>query len=225
MQSGSRPKSKTKRARVPIEPSDSKHLLRTLEIWAKTGSFVALRTRAFVLLLWDGSVRTSGALAMNIEDVIDPEARRPSVAKRIVMRPCEQNRYQERTIALSARARQALEDYLRTARDDGWLPAGRLRGPLFVSSTPRAAGQRLSQRSAIHWWELFQKSHASDCSREYELDDVVYTGRLAYAKASGRDTESLSEHSGISRRWAAEYMHDSNHSPEDVMAKLDKSRH
>jgi integrase len=216
---------KGKRNRVVIEPSDEKRLLRALERWAASGDFVALRTRAFLLLLWDGSVRTSGALAMNAEDVVaDPRARRVTILKRVVQRACEENRYQPRSLVVSDRAQQALAEYLRAVREGGWLPTDRLEGPLFLSSVRPGSGQRLSSRSAIHWWETFQSDHARDCSRTYQLDDVVYTGRLAYVKAAGGNTESLSNHSGISRRWAAEYRHDSNVTPEDVIAKLDKRR-
>jgi integrase len=213
-----------KQARVAVDPGDEKRLLRALETWAKTDNFVALRTRAIALLLWDGAVRTSTALAMNVEDVVDPYARRLTVRKRIVLRPSDGSNDVERMIAISARTRDALTHYLRAARKGGWLPGEWLRGPVFLSSLPRGASQRLSQRSAIHWWELFQKTHAPECSHEYELDDLVFSGRLAYAQASGKDPESLSNHAGISRRWAAEYMNDSNHTPQDVMAKLDKSR-
>jgi integrase len=216
---------KGKRDRVVIEPSDEKRLLRALERWAASGDFVALRTRAFLLLLWDGAVRTSGALAMNAEDVVaDPQARRVTVLKRVVQRACEENRYHARRIVVSDRAQQALAEYLRAVRQGGWLPTDRLEGPLFLSSVRPGSAQRLSTRSAIHWWETFQRDQAPDCSRTYQLDDVVYTGRLAYVKAAGGNTESLSNHSGISRRWAAEYRHDSNVTPENVMAKLDKRR-
>src|SRR5688572_7076983 len=111
MQSRSNIRPKGKRARVPIEPSDEKRLLRALDRWADSGALVALRTRAFVLLLWDGSVRTSGALELNVEDVVkDPKARRPTVLKTIVQRPCEANDHEARTIVLSARAQDAIED-------------------------------------------------------------------------------------------------------------------
>ena len=220
MQSRSNVKAK-KRPRVRIDPRDEKRLLRALHAWADTGNLVALRTRALVLLLWDGAVRTSVALGMNIEDAIDHDARLPTVANRIVVRPPEESGPIGRTIVLSARAQDALTKYLRAAKKGGWLPGG-LRGPVFLASTPRGAGQRLSQRSAIHWWELFQRTHASDCSREYELDDVVYSGRLAYADASGGDAESLSDHAGISRRWAAEYRSEHKISPIEVLKKLEK---
>lgn len=208
---------------MPIEPSDEKRLLRALDQWADSGALVALRTRAFVLLLWDGSVRTSGALALNVEDVVkDPKARRPTILKTVVQRACEANGHEARTIVLSARTQDAIEDYLRGAQLRGLLTQQRLRGPLFLADVNQEEGQRLSKRSAIHCWEMFQLKHVSGCSRLYQLEDVVYTGRLKFMKASGGDVELLSDHAGISRRSAAEYRHDSQLSPLDVMEKLDK---
>ncbi len=214
-----------RRARVQIDPGDEKHLLRALERWAATDDIVAVRTRAFVLLLWDGAVRTRVALALNIEEVVkNPSAKRITVLRAVEQRPCEANRYRGRRFVMSERTRHAIADYLGVAREDGWLPGKRLRGPLFVASVHRGTGQRLSPRSAIYCWEMFQKTHVPDCSRLYELDDVVYTGRMAYLAAAGGDSESLSDHSGISRQWAAAHKQEATVLPEDVMARLDKSR-
>jgi hypothetical protein len=196
--------SQGKRARVQIARADEKRLLRALDDWAATGALVALRTRAFVLLLWDGAVRTRVALALNAEEVVkDPSAPRLKVLKLVQQRPCEANRHTERTFVMSERAQNAIADYLRVVREQGWLPGERLRGPLFLATVHRGTGQRLSPRSAIHCWEIFQKLHVPECSREYALDDVVYSGRLDYLQAAGGDSESLSDHSGLSRRWAS----------------------
>jgi hypothetical protein len=96
------------------------------------------------------------------------------------------------------------------------LPGQRLRGPLFLAGH-REGGQRLSKRNAIHCWHMFQLKHVSGCSRIYQLEDVVYTGRTW-------DAVSLSEHARISRRSAAVYCSGSGTSPEDIVAKLDSSR-
>ena len=225
MQSSDAMNPKGKRKRVVIDPSDEERLHRALEHWAAGGDFVALRTRAFLLLLWDGSVRTSGALAMNAEDVVqDPRARRVTVLRRVVQRARDESDHRQRSFVVSARAQEAIAEYLRAARCGGWLPTDRLEGPLFLSSVLPGSGQRLSKRTAIHWWETFQRDHARDCSRTYTLDDLVYTGRLAYVAAADGNTESLSDHSGISRRMAAEYGLGSNVTPEDVMARLDRRR-
>jgi integrase len=214
---------KGKRTRVPIEPGDEKRLLRALDSWADSGALVALRTRAFVLLLWDGSVRTSGALELNVEDVVkDPKARRPTVLKTITQRACEANDHQPRQIVLSARAQDAIADYLRGAQLRGLLTPQRLQGPLFLADVQQEKGQRLAKRSAMHSWEMFQLKQVSGCSRIYQLEDVVYTGRIKFMKAAGGDIEMLSTHTGLSRRWAAEYRHDSQLSALDVMEKLDK---
>jgi len=213
---------KGKRARVPLEAADQKRLLKALDLWADSRALVALRTRAFVLLLWDGSVRTSGALALNVEDVVkDPKARRVTVLKTIVQRPCEANDNKARTITLSARTQDAIADYLRGVQLRGLLPQ-RLEGPLFLADVYQDGGQRLSKRSAIHWWETFQQKHVSGCSRIYQLEDVVYTGRLKFVRAAGGDTDVLSEHAGLSRRQAAEYRDETTTTPGDVMKKLDK---
>ena len=218
-------KRKGKRARVEIDPDDEKRLLKALEVWAQTGDFVALRTRAFALLLWDGAVRTKVALALNAEDVVkDPSARRVTVRDSVMQRPCEANRYRARSFYLSARTQDALADYLRAVREGGWLPTERLQGALFISSFHRGTGQRLSDRSAAHNWEAFQGGRAWQCSRVYQLEDIVYAGRLAYVEAAGGSSGALSDHSGISKRWAAEYERDSQLNPEDVIKKLHKRR-
>jgi len=218
-------KPKGKRKRVIVNPSDEKRLQGALERWAAGGDFVPLRTRAFLLLLWDGSVRTSGALAMNAEDVVqDPRARRVTNLRRVVQPECDESDHRQRSFVVSARTQHALADYLGAVRCGGWLPTDRLEGPLFLSSVQPGSGQRLSKRTAIHWWETFQRGHARDCSRTYTLDDLVYTGRLAYVEAADGNTDLLSEHSGISRRSAAEYGLGSNVTPEEVMARLDKRR-
>lgn len=215
---------KGKRPRVVIDTVDQKRLLRALQIWADTGDLVALRTRAFVLLLWDGSVRTSEALALNVEEVVkDSRSRRPAVVQVIQQRPRVDNAYRGRSIVISSRTQDAIKEYLEAAREGGWLPNGQLKGPLFLSTRQPGTAQRLSPRSAIHWWEQFQKEHARDCSEKYQLEDVVMTGRVAYVRAAGGNTDSLSDHSGISRRWAAEYHSEPGLSPKEVMAKLDKS--
>lgn len=141
-----------------------------------------------------------------------------------MQRTSQNNDGLERSFVVSARTQQALAEYLRVVRQGGWLPTDRLEGPLFLSSVQPGSGQRLSKRTAIHWWETFQRDHGRCCSRTYTLDDLVYTGRLAYVNAADGNTDLLSDHSGISRRSAAEYRLASNVTPEDVMAKLDKCR-
>jgi hypothetical protein len=162
---------------------------------------------------------------MNAEDVVrDARARRVTILRRVAQRARDEGDHRQRSFVVSARAQEAVAEYLRAARNGGWLPTDRLEGPLFLSSVQPGSGQRLSKRTAIYWWETFQRDQAQDCSRAYSLDDLVYTGRLAYVAAADGNTDSLSDHSGISRRSAVEYGLGSNVTPEEVMAKLDQSR-
>ena len=141
---------KGKRPRVVIERSDEKRLLRALDSWADTGDFVALRTRAFVLLLWDGALRTKEALHLNAQDVVkDPIAQSVQVLRTVALKPRGAAKIKPRHFALSTRARQALVPYLQVVRRDGWLPTRRLEGPLFLSSYHHGKGKRLARGTAI----------------------------------------------------------------------------
>ena len=56
------------------------------------------------------------------------------------LRPCEGNRYRKRPFLMSDRAREAMAEYLRLARSDGWLAnSSRLEGPLWIASQPKGA--------------------------------------------------------------------------------------
>lgn len=213
-----------KRKRVEIDSADAKQIVRAMEAWAKTGDFVALRTRAFVYLLWDGSLRTKAALSLNAEEVVtSPTTLR--VVKEVVQRPCEGNRYRELRFFISDRTRDAIKDYLGIVRRDGWLPTERFEGPLFLSSYHKGEGKRLSRRTAIHSWQVLLEEHAQ-VSQDYQLDDVVYTGRLAFLRAAGGDSTLLSQHAAISEIWASTGYRDepSKGSPKDVLARLNKAR-
>jgi len=186
-------------ARLLLEPADQTRIVRVLErppaadatIWDR---FTALRTRAFVYLLWDGAVRTRTALALNAEEVVkSPEASSVSVVGYVVQRPCDANRFRELHFAMSARTRKSLADYLRFVRREAWLGSTELRGPLFLSARHRGLTRRLSGRAALHTWHEFLRKEAKT-SRLYQLDDVVYTGMIAFLEAAGGDTTLLSAH-------------------------------
>jgi integrase len=211
-----------KRKRIAIETADEKRIVRALEDWAQTEDFVGLRLRAFVYLLWDGTLRTKAALSLRAQDVVpDPTVLR--VSKEIVQPPCEGNRFRELHFHVSHRTRDAIADYLRAARRDGWLPNDSFEGPLFLSSYHRGEGKPAAARTMIHGWTLFLKEHAH-VAQDYQLDDVVYTGRLAFLRAAGGDSSLLSEHAAISQTWAAAGYRDktSAASPKAVLDRLYK---
>jgi hypothetical protein len=195
----------------PIDQADQNRLIAALERLPEKDGFVGYRTRAFVYLLWDGALRTGAAIWLNAEEVVkDPTASRIHVMAEPVMRPCEGNKYRERRFVMSDRARDAIADYLKEARRGGWLANGtRLQGPLWIASVPFGDQQRMSRRTAMQAWKTFLEG-VPTVSEDYQLDDVVLTGRVAFATAANASPELISEHAGIGTKAAARY---SDHLP------------
>jgi hypothetical protein len=195
----------------PIPQADQNRLIAALERLPDKEGLIGYRTRAFVYLLWDGALRTGAAIWLDMEEVVkDPRATRIHVVQEPVMRPCEGNKYRERRFVMSDRARDAIADYLREARSGGWLAnASRLQGPLWISTSPVGAQQRMSRRTAMQAWKTFLEG-VPGVSDDYQLDDVVLTGRVAFATAANASPELISEHAGIGTKAAARY---SDHLP------------
>lgn len=196
--------SQGRRKRRLITEADQQRIIEALEVSAKSEDFIALRLRAFVYLLWDGAVRTRAALALNIEEVIDDSAKgRIRIAERARQRPCEENRFGGHEFYFSPRARKAIADYLKSAEATGRLPGGKLKGALFLSSRHVGEAPRCPVRSILASWRRFLQDAGS--SAEYQLDDIVYTGRIAYVDAAEGDTSLLSQHAHITEKQAATY--------------------
>ena len=216
---------KVRRQRIVLEPRDEALLRRGLDNLRGAGDFVSLRTRAFVLLLLDGAVRTKHAVSLNAEDVVSsPASRRIIASREVAQPPREDNKYRELRFFITDEVREALTDYLKVVRRDGCLPASKLEGPLFLSTYHRGTGQRLTRRAAIAGWDAFQMTHMEKRSQDYSLDDLVYTGRKRFVEAAGMDSSVLSKHTGLSRRTAAKYLDESPTSPGDVIEAMNKRR-
>jgi integrase len=213
----------------PIDPRDQRRILEALESWAETGEFMALRMRALVYLLADGALRTKAACWLDIEEVVkEPSGQRIVVVQQAVQRPCEGNAYRGRSFLLSDRSRQAIADYLKVARDEGWLKdPGALQGPLWIATHHRGTQQRMSTRTAAQSWQTFLQEHVDD-KCEVALDDFVMTGRLAFLKAARMSTDVLSEHAGLTPRAAAYYRDRIQSAPSstarEVMTQLNKQQ-
>jgi integrase len=68
------------------------------------------------------SLRPGLAVALNIEDLVkDAAASRIHVVEDGVLRSSEATQYRPRPFLLSPRTREAIADYLKVARTDGWL--------------------------------------------------------------------------------------------------------
>jgi hypothetical protein len=210
---------------IAIERRDQERIIAALESWPEKEGFVGFRTRAFVYLLWDGALRTGPAIWLDIEEVVkDPRASRIQVVQEAELRSCEATRYRKRPFLMSDRAREAIADYLKVARSEGWLAhSPRLEGPLWIASQPRGEQKRMSQRTAMQAWRTFLDG-VSGLAEEYQLDDVVLTGRILFAeKALGR-TDLISKFAGVSAKWAAHYSSHtrSKSNLRDVMSELNQ---
>ena len=219
-------KSVSKRKRVEIPSQDARVICRELDSQAGTGDFVSLRNRAFVYLLWDGALNTQAALALNVENVVrGPGQLR--VVEQVVPPPCEANRYRELRFFLTKRVRGALADYLRVVRDDGWLPSPRLEGALFLSTYNKGTGQRITRRAITAAWRSFLRDR-TNVPTDYQLGDIVYSGRMAIKRAAGGDSSVLSAHASLSDGWADRAYRGQPEAPtsavKEALAKLEKQR-
>lgn len=170
-----------------IRHADQQQIVFGLESRAQSGSFLALRTRAFTYLLWDGALRTQAALALDARDVAaSPEDGIPDAIERANPRSPQ--------FRMRVRTRNALSKYLQAARLN---PAG----PLWVSH--RTPSIRVSRQTVAHSWR--RSLSGLLLSQPYTLDDLVYTGRLHFLKAAGGNTELLAKHAGITPSQASRY--------------------
>jgi integrase len=215
---------------IVIDASDQTRIIAALERQAKTGDFVALRTRAFLYVLWDGALRPGLAIALNIEEVVkEPSSSRIHIVEEAVLRPIEPTLYRERPFLLSPRSRDAIADYLKAVRSGGWLAnAARLKGPLWISTHHQGTQQRMSHRTASQAWHTFQQ-FVNGLSQDYQLDDLVVTGRVEFMRKvkGSRAAEVLAHHAGISSQWAGQYTDHPSHTREtardvarDVISQL-----
>ena len=183
------------RKHIVVQPSDATRIVAGLERWAEDDDFVALRTRAFVYLLWDGALRTKAAVWLNAEEVVeDPRASRIRIVEKIAQRSCEGNNFRAHTFLISDRTRGALADYLKVVRSGGWLAkSDRLTGPLWISSHHHGTQQRMSQRTAMQR-ATRTRSRSTATSRPSgpgsTASTCTATSRATFARCFRRSTSS-----------------------------------
>jgi hypothetical protein len=205
-----------------IDGRDQARIAAALERWPEQEGFIGYRTRAFVYLLWDGALRTGSAICLNVEEVLrDSEGGRLHVADEATMRQCGGSKDQPRSFAMTDRTRCAIADYLKLARIEGALVGGRLKGPLWIASKPHGAQKRMSQRTAVQAWHTFISGVKGLSRDDFQLDDVVLTGRVAFAQAANASWNLISAHAGIGSKAAARY---SEHLPKHLRTREVLSR-
>ena len=178
------------RKSVVIAPADLTRIFDELERRARSGDFLALRTRAFVYLLADGVLKTKAAVWLNAEEVVqDPSGKRIRVVQEAVQRPSEANQYRKRKILMTDRTREAIAEYLAVARSEGWFPHGRLKGPLWIATEHRGTLQRLSQRTAMAVWRKFLDEVIDEVSGGDEAHAQTAQAREQVCASRGAESE------------------------------------
>ncbi len=170
----------------PIDPLDRERIVATMNAWVESEhSFLALRTRAFVLLCWGSGLLVSEVISLNLADVLvidavatgrwsargaKPERFRGAVvSKRGRVAPGE-------LFTITRAARAALREYVTQGVKAGWLQFPN--GPLFVGTRGRARA-RIGVRAAQHTWTELQTR--AQLERHYRTDDLRHDAIKRFA--------------------------------------------
>lgn len=170
-----------------VDDADRAKLLATLTQWAAARSFLALRTRALILLAWGSALRLSETLKLDLDQVLeDPSLRKLGRIRSTAYVRGEQAKGRRKgprrwesagAFIITKPARAALRDYLIECVRRGWLTLPAPKGtPLFLTIKGRVGkGQRvqrgrLGKRAAQHSFTSLQKrARISDPYRYHDL--------------------------------------------------------
>lgn len=153
-----------------LAPEDRARIMRAANEWAKTGSFAALRTRAFVWLAASSGLRLKELRALNLDQLLDRTQRGWRLRELCYLRKEQSKgrRTGERkqwdsagAFVLTKATRAVLRAYLLEARRRGWIAWPPKPGePLFVTVKGRGATAnhhvRISRRSMQEQWKRLQ---------------------------------------------------------------------
>ena len=154
----------------PLDDKDRARIMREAKQWAKSGSFLALRTQAFVALALSGALRTKELLALDLSQVIELGRRRGSFTVRSMghLQPKQtkgrrRGRHQWDSagmFVIAKPAREALRAYIAAALEREWFELPPRRGrrqPLFIANKGKNGGhQRINRRTAQYAWDKLQ---------------------------------------------------------------------
>ena len=152
-----------------LEPRDRTRILNEANLWAASGNFLGLRTRAMLLLALSGALRTKELLALELGQVLElPKEGRWQVRSSGYLRgPQSKGRRRgdgqwdsSGQFVIAEAARIAIRQYVTHARKGGWLEL-EPEQPLFIcnkNSRKRSSGpRRINRRTAQKAWEQLQR--------------------------------------------------------------------
>jgi integrase len=202
-----------------IAPADRERIYRTASVWADTGSFTALRTRALTLLAWGSGLRLNECCSLNVVQLLERE---PANTKRwrlsslayLKTKQAKGRRVGTRqwtsagTFVVTKPARHALRAYIRAARARGWMqwpPTPTT--PLFLVSCGNGerAHSRLGRRAAQHCWHVLQRRAL--VVNLYRFHDLRHDALTRVAEVSGGDAFQVATFGRCDAKTALRYVH------------------
>jgi hypothetical protein len=152
----------------------------------KETRFDALRLRAFIHVLWSGALGVQECLALDLDQVLEPESGGQRVRATCVLRPDQrrdkqsQRRVDAHEFPVDPDASKALLAYLRAARQKGWLEEGGRSGPVFVASRGQRSEPghgRWSKRALESAWRA-KLANMRDLAARYSFRDFRHDAIL-----------------------------------------------
>jgi integrase len=200
---------------------DRDRIVAELNRWAAGGSFLALRTRAFVFLAMSSALRTKELLALDVQQVLeDPKHRRTwRVRGDAYLRAAQSKgrRVGTRTWAsagqfvITKRARAALRAYIADCVARGWMTLPPAPGaPLFIahSSTTGKGHPRIMRGTAQHAWHEAQQRAGLQRDVQYGVHCLRHDALTRMADRT-RDPFKVSKYGRVSIETAQRYVHTS----------------
>ncbi len=176
-----------------------------MNTWAAERSFIALRTRAFVLLAWGSGLWVSEVIALNICDVLNMRLvstrRRFCIASKSVLpndlegawagNPSRPPTFP--TFIIPPDARAALKEYISYGVRAGLLayPSGALfvRSPRSETTARGRAQARIGIRSAQRMWDELQAY--AKLEQHYRTDDLRVDAIARFAARAHGDVHRI----------------------------------
>lgn len=208
-----------------LAPADRKRILAAANEWSRSGSFTALRTRAFVAVALSSGLRVRELCNLNLLQVLDRTERGWRVRTHAYLRAAQaKGRRKGRrqwnsagSFYLSKAARTCLRAYLREAKKRGWMSWPPLEGdPLFITVKGRGSDDhgadhhvRLSTRTAQHAWKQLQRRGGIARSETYGVHCLRHEFMTRVADASQGNVFKVAALGRCDIRTALRYVHGS----------------
>ena len=210
-----------------VLPNDRKRILRELSDWSRGESFLALRTRAHVLLAAGSALRVKEIVALDLEQVLEQSPGPTGKKKRWRVRSSaylragqsKGRRQGDRRwnsagqFVLTKKARAAVRAYIALCVRRGWLELPPKPGqPLFISNRRRTGNEphpRVSKRTLQHAWHKLQQRAGLPKSAWYGVHDLRHDALTRFSDRCSGNVFQVAKYGRMSEKTAQRYVHTS----------------